>query len=145
MARNPWIQFLQDHKGQRMTLLELRQRYNMYGGSHLVSQSMEVDPESTYIKGLTERIREHDFLSDQEAEQWRAAFRAKLMENDTTKESLLNQHDVWLKRIQYEGEDERMQGFYRTIVPKTHRSVEDFLSDVTDYFSLEELVSAEVL
>ncbi len=161
---NPWIAFLKEHKGYRLTLPELRELYykDQLGGTEDIesiegteyTEDMEYteDIEDTLlsdeIKRINRKIKNHDELTDEESQLWRAEFRRVLSDDyKYTQQELLSTYDVWLKRIKYNSGiyEAKMSEFQNTIQTRKYPSVDAFLKAVTDFFDIEELYSAEVL
>ena len=128
-----WSNFLKTHKNARYTLDELNSMYN-----------------KDYIRSLSQRLYNRERLSPEEQSDWETAFIIELGRLDSeaapeTKESLMDNHDLWLNNIgaAEAGGDRVLQ--FREMVSRKQQTLEEFLQDVVDYFEPEELIHSRVL
>lgn len=145
-----WVDFLQANGRQRLTLDQLQQLYlESLNGVHEIDEASTLSQlDDSVLDEIVTKVNGQEVLTDEESELWLKAFRLAVSDDyHHTKEELLNKYDWWLKRIEYHSgvDSQRWEEFQNSILKKKHRDVVHFLTDVTDFFSIEELNSVGLL
>jgi hypothetical protein len=162
---NPWVKFLKENRGRNLSVVELRDMYLQHKAAATASvpvsvpgpdepvytidnnadikvESMLEDFKDEYnISGITKKLDRHDEITKQEEEVWKLGFEMALTDDYAmTKEQLLGSHNWWLTRLEYHsGIDEVEFDDILNSLTRNHASLYDFLDDVLNSFSVEEL------
>lgn len=160
---NPWVDFLNKHKGGGMTISELRDQYLSRDPNaplvYMYDELADIKTDSLLdnlkadkrvfpkgIKNVTDKIENKDLddITSKEEEAWRLAFEMALTNDYTlTKEQLFDDHDWWFRRLQNESgiEEGVLYNIMAKIQNTKHKDIYAFLDDLVPMFTLEELHS----
>jgi hypothetical protein len=152
---NPWVQFLKEHRGKGLKINELRNLYESEKANTPIvynydinaddkdSSALESVIEDYDIPALTQKLNEHDDLTEEEKEQWLIAFELVLSdEYALTKQQLFNSHDAWLNAIDNIDELE-LDVIIDRLQSAKHKDIYALMDDITSSFTLEQLHSIE--
>ena len=96
------------------------------------------------LQTAIDKVNQGDDLTVTEEKDWLEYYLFVISDNYTlTAEDLLRDHDWWLKCIQYHSgiDEDKMQNFLDRIPELKKLSLDEFLSIVITYFTIDELKS----
>jgi hypothetical protein len=98
------------------------------------------------ISHISDKIKNKDLddITNEERDSWIFAFEMALTEEyKLSKEQLLSTHDWWISRLAYEVGDELNEKI-NALKTTDHESTMEFVDDITQIFTLEQLHSIEL-